>query len=79
MIQLTPQMRILVAVEPVDFRKGIEPRFRRHADLVQPASMDGDPWSLIVFWPPRPLGRALRGLHETSVRSALLLKERDAT
>ncbi len=24
MIQVTPQMRILVAVEPVDFRKGIE-------------------------------------------------------
>ena len=24
MIQLTPQMRILVAVEPVDFRKGID-------------------------------------------------------
>ena len=24
MIQLTPQMRILVAVQPVDFRKGID-------------------------------------------------------
>ena len=24
MIQITPQMRILLAVEPVDFRKGIE-------------------------------------------------------
>jgi len=24
MIQLTPQMRILVAIEPVDFRKGID-------------------------------------------------------
>jgi transposase len=24
MIQLTPQMRILVAVEPIDFRKGID-------------------------------------------------------
>jgi len=24
MIQLTPHMRILVAVEPVDFRKGID-------------------------------------------------------
>ena len=24
MIQLTPQMRVLVAVEPVDFRKGID-------------------------------------------------------
>jgi transposase len=24
MIQLTPQMRILLAVEPVDFRKGID-------------------------------------------------------
>ncbi len=24
MIQLTPQMRILVAIEPVDFRSGID-------------------------------------------------------
>ena len=24
MIQITPQMRIVVAVEPVDFRKGID-------------------------------------------------------
>jgi transposase len=24
MIQITPQMRILVAIEPVDFRKGID-------------------------------------------------------
>ena len=24
MIQITPQMRILVAVEPADFRKGID-------------------------------------------------------
>ena len=24
MIQLTPQMRLLLAVEPVDFRKGID-------------------------------------------------------
>lgn len=24
MIQVTPQMRILLAVEPVDFRKGID-------------------------------------------------------
>jgi len=24
MIQLTPQMKIMVAVEPVDFRKGID-------------------------------------------------------
>lgn len=24
MIQVTPQMRVLVAVEPVDFRKGID-------------------------------------------------------
>ena len=24
MIQITPQMRILLAVEPVDFRKGID-------------------------------------------------------
>ena len=33
MLQITPQMRILVAVEPVDFRKGIDglAQFRRQA------------------------------------------------
>jgi hypothetical protein len=24
MIQLTPQMRVLVAIEPVDFRRGVD-------------------------------------------------------
>ena len=44
MIQLTPQMRILVAVEPVDFRKGI-------GGLVQlcKAVLRQDPFSGGVF------------------------------
>ena len=46
MIQVTPQMRILVAVEPADFRKGID-------GLVQLSreALKGDPFSgsVIVF------------------------------
>jgi transposase len=44
MIQLTPQMRILVAVEPVDFRKGID-------GLVKLArqTLGEDPFSGCVF------------------------------
>ena len=35
MIQVTPQMRILVAVEPVDFRKGIDGLARLCQDALQ--------------------------------------------
>ena len=35
MIQLTPQMRILVAVEPADFRKGIDGLARLCKDVLQ--------------------------------------------
>jgi len=35
MIQLTPQMRILVAVEPADFRKGIDGLARVCKDVLQ--------------------------------------------
>lgn len=40
MIQITPQMRILVAVEPVDFRKGIDglAALCRHALAADPFS-----------------------------------------
>ena len=39
MIQITPQMRLLLAVEPVDFRKGIDGlvqvcRQRLHSDPI---------------------------------------------
>ena len=40
MLQLTPQMRILVAVEAVDFRKGIDSL----AELCR-AKLNGDPFS----------------------------------
>lgn len=44
MIQLTPQMRILVAIEPVDFRKGIDGLSRLCKDRLQ-----ADPYSGCVF------------------------------
>ena len=44
MIQITPQMRVLVAVEPVDFRKGIDGLVRLCRD-----SLKSDPFSGIVF------------------------------
>jgi transposase len=44
MIQITPQMRVLVAVEPVDFRKGIDGLAR----LCQEA-LGQDPFQGVVF------------------------------
>lgn len=44
MIQVTPQMRILVAVEPADFRKGIDGM----AQLCR-AELHTDPFSGVVF------------------------------
>jgi transposase len=44
MMQLTPQMRILVAVEPQDFRKGIDGLCRVCRDV-----LSSDPFSGAVF------------------------------
>jgi transposase len=44
MLQLTPQMRILVAVQPVDFRKGIDSL----AELCR-AKLNTDPFSGCLF------------------------------
>lgn len=44
MIQITPQMRVLVAVEPVDFRRGIDGLAR-----VCRARLGADPLSGAVF------------------------------
>ena len=44
MIQITPQMRVLVAVEPVDFRKGIDGLAR-----VAREELSRDPFSGWVF------------------------------
>jgi transposase len=44
MIQLTPQMRILVAIEPADFRKGIDGLARVCQEVLQQ-----DPFSGWVF------------------------------
>jgi transposase len=44
MIQLTPQMRVLVAVEPVDFRQGIDGLARQCR-----ASLKEDPFTGAVF------------------------------
>ena len=44
MIQITPQMRVLVAIEPVDFRRGVD-------GLAQQcrAALEEDPFSGAVF------------------------------
>jgi transposase len=44
LIQVTPQLRILVATEPVDFRKGIDGLARVVKD-----ALDGDPFSGALF------------------------------
>ena len=44
MIQVTPQMRILVAVEPADFRKGIDGLVQLSREV-----LDKDPFSGAVF------------------------------
>jgi len=44
MIQLTPQMRLLVAVAPVDFRRGIDGLCRLCLDM-----LSADPFSGTVF------------------------------
>jgi len=44
MIQITPQMRILVALEPVDFRKGIDGLMG-----IYRCAMGLDPFSGYVF------------------------------
>ena len=44
MIQVTPQMRVLVAIEPVDFRKGIDGLAQ-----VCKAELSDDPFSGVVF------------------------------
>ena len=41
MLQITPQMKILVAVEPVDFRKGIDGLIRLCQDTLRKNAFDG--------------------------------------
>ncbi len=55
MIQITPQMRILVAVEPADFRKGIDglARLCRHA-------LRSDPFSGALFVFRNRRGKAIK-------------------
>lgn len=55
MIQITPQMRVLVAVEPIDFRKGIDGL----AQVCREA-LKADPFSGTVF--------VFRGRAGTSIR-----------
>lgn len=57
MIQLTPQMRILLAVEPVDFRKGIDGLAR-----VCREALAADPFSGTVFVFRNRRGQALKFL-----------------
>lgn len=44
MIQITPQMRVLVAVEPADFRRGIDGLARQCREVLR-----SDPFSGTVF------------------------------
>jgi len=55
MIQITPQMRILVAVEPVDFRKGIDGLARRCRQVLQ-----SDPFSGALFVFRNRRGKAVK-------------------
>jgi transposase len=55
LIQITPQMRVLVAIEPVDGRKGIDSLAR----LCQ-AKLDEDPFSGCVFVFRSRSGTAIR-------------------
>ena len=54
MIQLTPQMRILVAIEPADFRKGIDGLAWLCKDVLQQDPFRG--WVFVT------LGRSLPGV-----------------
>ena len=52
MIQITPQMRVLVAVEPVDGRKGIDSLAAVRFQLLRPVCrqrLEADPFSGTVF------------------------------
>ncbi|MEK7716127.1 MAG: IS66 family insertion sequence element accessory protein TnpB, partial [Pseudomonadota bacterium] len=55
MMQLTPHLRILVAVEPVDFRQGIDGLSR-----VCRQRLEADPMSGVVFVFRNRRGRALK-------------------
>lgn len=55
MIQVTPQMRILVAVEPVDFRKGIDGLAR-----ICKEELKKDPFSGCVFVFRNRRGKAVK-------------------
>lgn len=55
MIQLSPQMRILVAVEPVDFRNGIDGLCR-----ICRQALETDPMSGVVFVFRNRLGSGIR-------------------
>jgi transposase len=55
MIQLTPQMRILVSVEPADFRRGIDGLCR-----VCREALGSDPFSGAVFVFRNRLGTAIK-------------------
>ncbi len=57
MIQVTPQLRILVAVDPTDFRKGIDGLARVCKD-----ALGGDPFSGTLFVFRNRRGTALKCL-----------------
>jgi hypothetical protein len=67
MIQITPQMRILVAVEAVDGRKGIDSLARLCQEKLQ-----ADPFSGCLFVFRNRRGTAIRILVERALKKAIL-------
>lgn len=57
MIQITPQMRILVAIEPVDFRRGIDGMARLCREV-----LTSDPFSGTVYVFRNRRGTAVKAL-----------------
>jgi len=56
MIQITPQMRVMVAIEPADFRKGIDGLAQVCKDVLR-----HDPFSGWVFVFSQPAGHGVEG------------------
>ena len=56
MIQITPQMRVMVAIEPADFRKGIDGLAQVCKDVLR-----HDPFSGLGVRVSQPAGHGVEG------------------
>ena len=50
MLQITPHMKILVAVEPADFRRGIDGLARLCQETLQHDPFDSTGYGNVTFW-----------------------------